>query len=140
MGNNNIECKKLATIVSGRENVARPFFRRKQVSTSSHAYLLLPEEGSCYFFSTQTIVASFLQQFFLSTQSVIQSFLKTRVCGTPLSYNNFDCPRLIYICSLNCCFLCCILYNSLLYKYALFLVFKSKLTYSYNKVYFHIVC
>ena len=35
LGNNTIECKKLATIVSSRKNVARPFFRRKQLSTSA---------------------------------------------------------------------------------------------------------
>ena len=33
--NNTIRCKKLATIVSNRKSVARPFFRRKQVSTSA---------------------------------------------------------------------------------------------------------
>ena len=33
--NNTIGCKKLATIVSGRKNVARPFFKRKQVSKSA---------------------------------------------------------------------------------------------------------
>ena len=33
--NNTIRCKKFATIVSGRKNVARLFFRRKQVSTSA---------------------------------------------------------------------------------------------------------
>ena len=35
LGNNTVECKKLATIVSGRKNVARPIFRRKQLSTSA---------------------------------------------------------------------------------------------------------
>ena len=34
-GNNTIKCKKLPTIVSGRKNIARPFFRQKQVSTSA---------------------------------------------------------------------------------------------------------
>ena len=33
--NNTIKCKNIATIVSGRKNVARPFVRRKQVSTSA---------------------------------------------------------------------------------------------------------
>ena len=33
--NNTIKCKKLTTVVSGRKNVARPFVRRKQVSTSA---------------------------------------------------------------------------------------------------------
>ena len=33
--NNTIRCKKLATIVSGRKNLARPFVRRKHVSTSA---------------------------------------------------------------------------------------------------------
>ena len=33
--NNTIKCKKLETIVSGRKNVARPFLRRKQVSTNA---------------------------------------------------------------------------------------------------------
>ena len=35
LGNNTIECKNLATIVSSRKNVARPFFRGKQLSTSA---------------------------------------------------------------------------------------------------------
>ena len=33
--NNFIRCKKLATIVSAQKNVAQPFFRKKQVSTSA---------------------------------------------------------------------------------------------------------
>ena len=33
--NNTIRCEKLATIVSGRKNIARPFVRRKQVSTNA---------------------------------------------------------------------------------------------------------
>ena len=33
MKNNTIRCKKLATIVSGRKKVARPFVRQKQVNT-----------------------------------------------------------------------------------------------------------
>ena len=32
---NTIRCKKLATIISVRKNVARPFVKRKQVSTSA---------------------------------------------------------------------------------------------------------
>ena len=44
LGDNTIECKKLATIVSGRENVSRPFFRRKQLSASFlHSMVLLPK-------------------------------------------------------------------------------------------------
>ena len=39
LGNNTIECKKLSTIVSGRKNVARPFFSRKQVSTNAKMYV-----------------------------------------------------------------------------------------------------
>ena len=35
LNNYTIRCKKLATIVSGRKYVARPFVRRKQVSTSA---------------------------------------------------------------------------------------------------------
>ena len=35
LDNNTIECKKLTTNVSGQNNVARPFFRRKQLSTSA---------------------------------------------------------------------------------------------------------
>ena len=57
MKNNTIRCKKLATIVSGRKNVARPFVRQKQVSTRAkmqpqrtRAYLFSPDEGSCYVF------------------------------------------------------------------------------------------
>ena len=33
--NKSIRCKKLATIVSCRKHVARPFVRRKQVRTSA---------------------------------------------------------------------------------------------------------
>ena len=33
LNNNTIRCKKLATIVSSRKYVARPFVTRKQVST-----------------------------------------------------------------------------------------------------------
>ena len=35
LDNITIECKKLATIVLGRKNIARPFLRRKQLSTSA---------------------------------------------------------------------------------------------------------
>ena len=38
---NTIRCEKLATIVSGRKNVERPFVRRKQVSTSTE--MLMPD-------------------------------------------------------------------------------------------------
>ena len=35
LGKNTIKCKKPATVVSGRKNIAQPFFRQKQVSTSA---------------------------------------------------------------------------------------------------------
>ena len=67
--NNTIKCKKLATIVSGKKNVARPFIRRKQVSTSAemkqqHTLLVLTcfclMKGHDKFFQPKTMVRSFL--------------------------------------------------------------------------------
>ena len=79
----------------GSKIVARPFFRRKQVSTSAEgtllllfgtrAYLFSPEEGSCYVFSTRNNCCEFLAFYGVVTQSVTQSFLKTPVCGASLS-------------------------------------------------------
>ena len=92
---NIIRCNKLATNVSRRKNVAQPFFRRKQVSTSAEmsqqrtkpytmtrfkfvfgfilcCYLsaLLTcfrlEKGRATFFWPETIVASFLHLMVLS--------------------------------------------------------------------------
>ena len=68
-GNNTIECKKLATIVSGRKNVARSFFRWKQLSTSAE----MQQQRE------------FLAFYGVITKSVIQSFLKMPVCGASLS-------------------------------------------------------
>ena len=78
---NTIRCKKLATIVSGRKNVARSFVRRKQVSTSAEmlqqrtftftlqlhfgtrAYLFSLDEGSCYSFSARNNCCEFLASY-----------------------------------------------------------------------------
>ena len=45
-----------------------------------------PEEGSCYVFRPETIVASFLASYGVLLQSDIQLYFKTPVCGAPFSY------------------------------------------------------
>ena len=92
---NTIRCKKFATIVLGWKNVARSFFRQKQVSTSAkmhtlllhfgiRAYLISPEEGSCYVFSIQNNCCEFLASDVLFFK-VIKPFFKTPVFGAPLT-------------------------------------------------------
>ena len=91
--NNTIRCKELTTIVSGRKNVARPFFRQKQVSTSgtlllhfgTRAYLFRCEEGPCYVFSTRNNCCEFLASDGVIFQSVIKPFFKMPVFGAPLT-------------------------------------------------------
>ena len=65
----------------GSKNVARPFFRRKQLSTSAE----MQQKGRATFFSTRNNCCEFLAFYGVITQSDIQSFLKTPVCGTSLS-------------------------------------------------------
>ena len=78
----------------GSKNVARPFFRRKQVTGTllllfgTRAYLFSPEEGLGYVFPTQNNCCEFLAFYGVITQSVIQPFLKTPVCGASLSCRN----------------------------------------------------
>ena len=66
LNNNTMKCKKIATIVSGRKHVTRPFVRRKQVCNVRCCYILapvlicfLPDERPSYFWP-ETILASFL--------------------------------------------------------------------------------
>ena len=47
----------------GSKNIARSFFRRKHISVL--VLTCLPEEGSCYVFRPETIVASFLHSMVL---------------------------------------------------------------------------
>ena len=93
---NNIRCKKLATVVSGRKNVARPFVRRKQISTSvemARCCYISALKLTCFhltkaratYFRPETIIASFLKLMGIIIQSVIQSFLKTPLCSASLT-------------------------------------------------------
>ena len=50
------------------------------------AYLFLPDEGSCYIFSTQSTCYEFLASHSVIIQGVIQSFFETLVCNASLSY------------------------------------------------------
>ena len=68
LNNNTIKCKTLATIVSGREYVARLFIRRKQISTSVEIFCYISAlvltcfrmtKGRAMYFQPETIVASF---------------------------------------------------------------------------------
>ena len=84
------------------KNVARPFFRRKQLSTS--AEMQQQRNSICSFrhsclnvfarrrvvlrFSTRNNCSEFLAFYGVVTQSVIQSFLKTPVCGASLSHKD----------------------------------------------------
>ena len=54
------------------KNVAQPFVRRKQVSTSAEMYV--------------AVTCEFLASYDVSFQSVVKSFLKTPVFGATLSY------------------------------------------------------
>ena len=88
LGNNTIECKKVATIVSGRKNVARSFFRRKQLSTSAEmqqrccciSALVLNcfrlKKDRATFFRPETIVASFLHWMVILLKVLFNHFLK----------------------------------------------------------------
>ena len=77
-----MKCKKLATIVSGRKNVALPFIRRKQVNTSAEIHccyisaLVLTclhlMKGHDRFFRPKTIV-EFLAFHGVTFQNVIKS-------------------------------------------------------------------
>ena len=104
MNSNTISCKRLATIVSHRKYIARPFFRRKLVSMSKPChciwfctlllyfgicvYLFLPDKGLCYVFFTRNNFCKFLASYGVIIQSVIQSYLKTSICGASLSYSS----------------------------------------------------
>ena len=68
----------------GSKNVARSFFRRKQLSTSAE-----PEEGSCYVFRPETIVASFLHSMVL-----IPKVLFNHYQNAPLSARIQDEPAI----------------------------------------------
>ena len=80
LNNNTVECKKLATIVSGQKNIIWLFFRWKQVSTSvrnvTATYVAVTFRHLCLpvfvwrrvvlrFFLSETIVASFLHSMVL---------------------------------------------------------------------------
>ena len=52
----------------------------------TRAYLISPEEGSCYVFSIQNNCCEFFASYSVIIQSVAQSFLKKPVCGTSLTY------------------------------------------------------
>ena len=51
-------------------------------------YLFLPDEGSCYIFSTGNNCCTFLASYGVIIQSVSQSFLKTPICGASLTDYN----------------------------------------------------
>ena len=68
----------------GQKYIAQPFVRRKQVSTSAktlllhfgtHAYMFLPDEGSCYVFLTRNSWCEFLASYGVIILSVIQSII-----------------------------------------------------------------
>ena len=88
--NNTIRYTKLATSVSGRKNVARPFVRRQQVNTSAElvpccyiSALVLTcyrlTKGRATFFQPETIVVSFLHFMVLSFKGSY-FLVKTNVC------------------------------------------------------------
>ena len=51
----------------------------------TRAYLISPEEGSCYVFSTQNICCEFLASDAVTFQSAIKPFFKTPVFGASLT-------------------------------------------------------
>ena len=51
----------------------------------THAYLFLPEEGSCYVFSTRNNYSEFLASDGVIFKSVIKPFFKTPVFDAPLT-------------------------------------------------------
>ena len=76
--NNTIRCKKFATIITGQKNIARPFFKQKQVSMSAEMYsnlcilaLVLTcfrlKKGRATFFQPKTIVESSFKVIFYNT-------------------------------------------------------------------------
>ena len=50
------------------------------------AYLFLPDEGSCYAFSTQNNCREILAFYGVILQSDIQPYFKMPICGAPFSY------------------------------------------------------
>ena len=91
--NNTIECKKLATIVSGWKNVARPFLRCKHVRNSAEMLLcmyvrycyisallltcFLLKKGRATFFWTETIITSFLHSMVLLPKVLLNHSFKS---------------------------------------------------------------
>ena len=51
----------------------------------THAYLLLPDEGSCYIFSIRNNCCEFLASYGVIFQSDFQPYFKTPVCGAAFS-------------------------------------------------------
>ena len=90
------ECRNITAIWNITTTVFRhlclPVFAWRRVVLrlllhfGTRAFLFLPDEGSCYIFSTRNNCCQFLAPYCVNIQSVTQSFLKTPVCGASLTY------------------------------------------------------
>ena len=88
----------------GKISIGFGFIITLRLHFGTRAYLFLPEEGSCYVFSTGNNCCEFLASdgviFF---QSVIKSFFKTPVFGAPLTINDIAI-KIFYYCHLEVIF------------------------------------